>query len=161
MVHWWRRRQRLRAAGRGRLHFLRRRVTGARSCGRAFGRRHLPPRRRPRHAGGLRGGQLRGGGACVQRRAQRDEESSGRGGCVAGVGATARVWRMGRRRQVEWSREGSVGCQRARPSLELRRRPRGGEDWAMGRRGAGGSFSAGFLRACVERCRALQPEPKV
>jgi hypothetical protein len=26
--------------------------------------------------------------------------------------------------------------------------------------GGGGSFSAGVLPVCVERCRALQPEPK-
>jgi hypothetical protein len=62
MVHWWRRRWRLRAAGRGRLHFLRRRVTGARGGGWAFGRRHLPPRWRPRLAEGLHDGQLHGGG---------------------------------------------------------------------------------------------------
>jgi hypothetical protein len=48
--------------------FFWRRVTGARGCGRAFGRRHLPPRRHPRLAGGLRGGHMRGGGACVQHR---------------------------------------------------------------------------------------------
>jgi hypothetical protein len=94
MVHWWRWRQRLRAAGRGCLHFFRRWVTGTRGCGRAFGRRHLPPGRRPRLAEDLRGGQLRGGGACVQRRMRRDKESSRRGGRVAGV---ARVCRMGRR----------------------------------------------------------------
>jgi hypothetical protein len=38
---------------------------------------------------------LRGGGTCVQHRAWRDEESTGRG--VPDVGATARVWCMGRR----------------------------------------------------------------
>jgi hypothetical protein len=48
---------------------------------------------RPRLARGLCGV-----GTCVQRRAGQDEESSRRGGCVAGVGATARVCRMGRRR---------------------------------------------------------------
>jgi hypothetical protein len=82
MVHWWRRRWRLRAAGRGCLHFFRWRVTGARGYGRVFGRWHLPPRQRLRLAGGLRSGQLRGGGACVQRQARRDEESSRRDGCV-------------------------------------------------------------------------------
>jgi hypothetical protein len=90
MVHWWR----LRAAGHTCLHFFWW-VTGARGCGRAFGRRHLPPRRRPRLAGGLPGGQLRGGGACVQRRTRQDKKSWHHGGRVAGV---ARVCRMGRRR---------------------------------------------------------------
>jgi hypothetical protein len=140
-------------------------VTGARGCGRAFRRRHLPPRRRPRLAGGLCGGHLHSGGACVQRRTRRDKESSRRGGRVAGVarglphGAVARQRRRWRRK-VEWSREGSVGCRRARPSPELRRRPRGGEDWAVGRRGAGGSFSAGLFCAYLDRCRVLEPEPK-
>jgi hypothetical protein len=73
-------------------------------------------------------------------------------------GAAAR--RRRRRRKVKLSRKGSVGCRRARPSPGLRRRPRGDEDWAVGRRGAGGSFSAGLFRACVDRCRALKPEPK-
>jgi hypothetical protein len=97
VVHWWRWRWRLRAAGRHCHHFFQRRVTGARGCGRVFGCWHLPPQWRPRLARGLRGRQLHGGGACVQHRARRDEESSRRGGCVAGVGATARVCRMGRR----------------------------------------------------------------
>jgi hypothetical protein len=101
-----------------------------------------------RITGGLRSGQLHGGGACVQRRTQRDKESSRRGGRVADI---TRFCRMGRRRRwwrkVEWTREGSVGCQRARPSPGLRRRPRGGENWAVGRRGAGGKFQHGaFLR---------------
>jgi hypothetical protein len=95
IVHWWRRRRSLRAAGHTCLHLFRRRATGARGCGRAFGRRHLPPRRCPRLAGGLRGGHLRGGGACVQRRTRRHKESSCRGGRVAGV---ARVCCVGRRR---------------------------------------------------------------
>jgi hypothetical protein len=38
-----------------------------------------------------------------------------------------------------------VRCRTPRPSPELRRRPCGGEDSAAGRRGAGGSFSAGFF----------------
>jgi hypothetical protein len=47
--------------------------------------------------------------------------------------------------KVEWSREGSVGCRRARPSPGLRRRPRGGEDWAVGRRcSVGGGTARGF-----------------
>jgi hypothetical protein len=95
MVHWWRRRWRLRAAGHTCLHFIRRRVTGARGYGRAFGPQHLPPRRRPRLAGGLRGGQLRDDDACVQRQTRWDKESLRHGGRVAGV---ARVCRMGRRR---------------------------------------------------------------
>jgi hypothetical protein len=65
----------------------------------ALGRRHLPPQRRPRLAG-----SLRGGGACVQHRARRDKENSGRGSCVASVGATARVWRMER-----WRNGGGCG----------------------------------------------------
>jgi hypothetical protein len=159
--HWWRRRRSLRAVGHTCLHLFHRRATGARGCGRAFGRRHLPPRRRSRLAGGLRGGHLsgghlRGGGACVQRRPRRHKESSRRGGRVAGV---ARVCRVGRRKG-EWSREGSVRCRRMRPSPELHRRPRGGEDSAVGRRGAGGSFSAGLFRGCLARCRALEPKPK-
>jgi hypothetical protein len=114
-VGGWRRRRRLRAAGRGCLHFFRRRVTGAHGCGQAFGPWHLPPRRRPRLTGGLRGGS-----AYVQRRARWDEESSRRCGCVAGVGATARVCRMGRRRDggggggrwngVGRGRRGAGGC---------------------------------------------------
>jgi hypothetical protein len=40
---------------------------------------------------------------------------------------------------VEWSRERSVGCRKACPSPELRRWPRGGEDWAVGDVSAGGS----------------------
>jgi hypothetical protein len=69
---------------------FRRRATGARGCWRAFGHRHLPPRRCPRLAGGLRGG-----GACVQRRPRWHKKSSRRDGRVAGV---ARVCRVGRRR---------------------------------------------------------------
>jgi hypothetical protein len=156
IVHWWRRRRSLRAAGHTCLHLLRRRATDDRGCGRAFGRRHLPPRRRPRLAGGLRGGHLHGGGTCVQHRSRRHKESSRRGGRVAGI---ARVCRVGRRKG-EWSREGSVRCRRTRPSSELRRRPRGGEDSAVGRRGAGGSFSAGLFHGCPARCRALEPKPK-
>jgi hypothetical protein len=38
------------------LHFFWRRVTDARGCGRAFGHRHLPPRRRPRLAGACAAG---------------------------------------------------------------------------------------------------------
>jgi hypothetical protein len=89
-VHWWRRRRSLRAAGRTCFHPFCRRANGARGCGWAFGRRHLPPRWRPRLAG-----SLRGGGASVQRRTRRHKESSRRGGRVAGV---ARVCRVGRRR---------------------------------------------------------------
>jgi hypothetical protein len=61
----------------------------ARGCGRVFGRRHLPPQRRPHLAGGLRGGS-----ACVQRQTRQHKESSRRGGRVADV---ARVYRGGRR----------------------------------------------------------------
>jgi hypothetical protein len=91
-VRRWRRRRRLRAAGRGRLRFLGRRDGGGDNGSvRAFGRRGLRfPRRRPRLPGGLRDS------GCVHRRTRRDEERTGSGGCVAGIGATARVWRMGR-----------------------------------------------------------------
>jgi hypothetical protein len=57
-----------------------------------------------------RGGQLRDSGACVQRRARRDEERSGRGACVVGVGATSRVWCMGRRPQVNRVGRGRWGA---------------------------------------------------
>jgi hypothetical protein len=79
-------------AGHTCLYFFQRRVTGARGCERSFGRQHLPPRWRPRLAGGLRGG-----GACVRRRTWRDNESSHLRDRVAGV---ARVCRM-RQRRVE------------------------------------------------------------
>jgi hypothetical protein len=140
IVHWWRRRS-LRAAGRTCLHLFRRRATGARGCGRAFGHQHLPPRRRPRLAGGLHGGHLRGGGACVQRRPRRRKESSRRGGRVAGV---ARVCRIGRRRDrgcgsggrgngVGRGRWGAGGCVHrqncADGRAEARIRRWGGEAW--------------------------------
>jgi hypothetical protein len=155
IVHWWRRRRSLRAAGRTCLHLFHRRATGARGCGRAFGRRHLPPRRRSRLAGGL-------GGACVQRRPRRHKESSRRGGWVAGV---ARVSRVGRRRDGGCGGGGARGDGVGRGQWGAggrvhRRRPRGGEDSAVGRQGAGGSFSAGLFRGCLARCRALEPKPK-
>jgi hypothetical protein len=158
VVHWWRWRWRLRVAGRDCHHFFQRRVTGARGYGRAFGRWHLPPQRRPCLARGLRGRQLHGGGAFVQRRARRDEESSRCGGCVAGVGATARVCRMGWRcdRGGGGGRWNGVG--RGRWGAEGRRRGLGGGAARHG--GGGGSFSAGLFRACIDRCHALKPEPK-
>jgi hypothetical protein len=145
MVHWWRRRRRLRAAGHTCLHFFRRRVTGARGCGRAFGRRHLPPRRRPRLAGGLHGEHLRGGGACVQHRTRRDKESSRRGGRVTGV---ARVCRMRRRRDGGGGGSGGggrwngVGRGRWGAGGRFHRRDctggrAEGRIWAVGQRGAG------------------------
>jgi hypothetical protein len=59
---------------------------------------------------------------------------------------------------MEYGGVGGVpeGC----PSPELRRLPRGGEDWAARWRRAGGNFSAGLFRASLDRCRALEPEPK-
>jgi hypothetical protein len=167
MVHWWRRRQRLRAAGHTCLHFFRRRVTGARGCGRAFGRRHLPPRRRPRLVGGLRDGQLRGDGACVQRRTRRDKESSRRGGRVAGV---ARVCRMGRRHDRGGGSGGGrwngVGRGRWGAGGHVHRRDCAGgrAEARIGRWGGKareGSFSAGLFRACLDRCCALKQEPKI
>jgi hypothetical protein len=77
------------ATGRTCFHPCRRWATGARGCGRAFRRRHLLPRRRPRLAGSLHGGD-----ASVQRRTRWHKESSHRGGRIAGV---ARVCRVGRR----------------------------------------------------------------
>jgi hypothetical protein len=113
----------------------------------------------PHLAGGLRHIHLRDGGGCVQRRARRDEERTCSGGCIAGVGATARVWCMGRLRDGGggsgggwngvgrgcWGAEGRVHRRDCAGSRAETR------DWAVGRLGAGGSFSAGFLRACGER----------
>jgi hypothetical protein len=88
----------LRAAGRGRLHFLRRRVTDARGCG-----RHLDASTFLLDGAPALPGGLHGCGTCMQRRARWDGESLGHDGCVASVGATARVWRMG------WRRDGGGG----------------------------------------------------
>jgi hypothetical protein len=88
-------------------------------------------------------GDLHGGNTCVQVWARRDEEGVGGGGNVPDVGAAARVWGMRRRPNDgggdRWNRvgRGRMGCQRARPSPDLRRRPCGGGDLVVERRGAG------------------------
>jgi hypothetical protein len=162
MVHWWKRRRRLCAAGHTCLHFFRRRVTSARGCGRAFGRRNLPPRRRLRLAGGLHGEHLHGGGACVQRRTWRDKESSRRGGRVTGV---ARVCRMGRRRDGGGGGSGGggrwngVGRGRWGTGGRVHRRDCAGgraegRIWAVGRRGVVGvSVPAFFTPTSTDAAR--------
>jgi hypothetical protein len=106
----------------------------ARGCGRAFGHRHLPPQRNPRLAGGLRGGHLRGGGTCVQRRTRRHKESSRRGGRVASV---ARVCHVGRRCDGGGGRRNGVGRDRwgARGRVHRRNCAGGCADARIGRWG--------------------------
>jgi hypothetical protein len=86
----------------------------------------------------------------VQVCARRHEEDAGSGRIAPGSGAIARVWRVRRRQWGEWSREGLVGCRRARPSSELRRRPSEGGGFADEEGAARVNVSDGFSSRASE-----------